>query len=109
MERESVSHLVVSDSLQPHRLHPTRLLCPWISPGKNTGVDRHSLLQGIFPTQELNPGLLHSREILYHLSSPGKPMKMENETDNITKMRWRNIEYCYNVPVIHVKEHASVI
>ena len=33
----------------------TRLLCPWNSPGKNTGVGRHSLLQGIFPTQESNP------------------------------------------------------
>ena len=38
---------------------PTRLLCPWISPGKNTGVGCHALLQGIFPTQELKPGLLH--------------------------------------------------
>ena len=35
------------------------LLCPWNSPGKNTGVDCHSLLQEIFPTQESNPGLLH--------------------------------------------------
>ena len=32
-------------------------LCPWDFPGKNTGVDCHSLLQGIFPTQELNLGL----------------------------------------------------
>ena len=38
------------------------------SPGKNTGVHSHSLLQGIFPTQGLNPGLLHCRQILYHLS-----------------------------------------
>ena len=38
------------------------------SPGKNTGVGSHSLLQGIFPTQGLNPGLLHGRQILYHLS-----------------------------------------
>ena len=38
------------------------------SPGKNTGVDNHSLLQGIFPTQGLNPGLLHCRQILYHKS-----------------------------------------
>ena len=39
---------------------PPRLLCPWNSPGKNTGVDCHSLLQGIFPSQGLNPGLLKS-------------------------------------------------
>ena len=38
------------------------------SPGKNTGVDYHALLQGIFPTQGLNPGLPHCRWIPYHLS-----------------------------------------
>ena len=38
------------------------------SPGKNTGVDCHALLQGIFPTQGSNPGLPHCRRILYHLS-----------------------------------------
>ena len=41
------------------------------SPGKNTGVGCHFLLQGIFPTQETNPGLLHCRQILYQLSSAG--------------------------------------
>ena len=43
----------------------TRLLCPWDSPGKNTGVGCHTLLQGIFLTQGLNPCLLHCRQILY--------------------------------------------
>ena len=43
-------------TLQPHGLSPIRLLCPWDSPGKNTGVGCHALLQGIFPTQGLNPG-----------------------------------------------------
>ena len=38
------------------------------SPGKNTGVDCHALLQGIFPTQGSNPDLLHCRQILYRLS-----------------------------------------
>ena len=42
------------------------------SPGKNTGVGCHTLLQGIFPTQGLNPGLLHCRWILYCLSPQGK-------------------------------------
>ena len=37
---------------------PTRLLCPWDSPGKNTGVDCYALFQGIFPIQGLNPRLL---------------------------------------------------
>ena len=44
-------------TLRPHGLKPTSLLCPWNSPGKNTGVGSCSLLQGIFPTQGLNPGL----------------------------------------------------
>ena len=48
-----------------------RLLSPWNSPGKNTGVGYHFLLQGIFPTQGSNPGPLHCRQILYHLSHKG--------------------------------------
>ena len=48
---------VMSDSLQPHGLQPARLLCPWNSPGKNTGVGCHALLQGIFPTQGANSNL----------------------------------------------------
>ena len=47
---------VVSNSFPPCELQPARLLCPWDSPGKNTGVGCHSLLQGIFPAQGLNPG-----------------------------------------------------
>ena len=47
------------------RNKPARLPCPWDSPGKNTGVVSHSLLQGIFPTQGLNPGLPHCGQILY--------------------------------------------
>ena len=48
LESESVSHLgsVVSDSLWPHGLQPAKLLCPWDSPGNNTGVGCHALLQG---------------------------------------------------------------
>ena len=49
---------VMSDSIQPNGLQPARLLCPWDSPGKNTGVSCHALLQGIFQTQGLNPHLL---------------------------------------------------
>ena len=58
----------MSISLQPQGLKPARLLCPWDFPGEDTGVGCHSLLQGVFPTQELNLGLLHFRQILYHLS-----------------------------------------
>ena len=45
------------------------------SPGKNTGVGCHALLQGIFPTQVSNPGFPHCRWILYHLSHQGSPRK----------------------------------
>ena len=60
---ESESHSVVSESLRPHGLHS-----PLNSPGQDTGVGSLSLLQGIFPTQELNRSLLHCRQILHQLS-----------------------------------------
>ena len=63
----------LSDSLQPHGLQPTRLLCPWNSPGKNTGVGSHSLVQAIFLTQGWNLCLLHCRQFLYRLSHQGSP------------------------------------
>ena len=50
---------------------PARFLSPWSSPGKNTGVRCHFLLQGIFLTQGCNLGLLHCKHILYHLSHQG--------------------------------------
>ena len=66
---ESESCSVLSTSLLPHG--PYR---PWNSLGQNTGVGSLSLLQGIFPTQRLNPGLLHCRQILYQLSHQGSPV-----------------------------------
>ena len=56
------------------QLQLARLLCPQDSPGKNTRVDCHSLLQRIFPTHRLNPGLLRCRQILYHLSYKEAPV-----------------------------------
>ena len=46
-------------TLRSHGLQAARLLCPWNFPGKNTGVGYHFSLQVIFPTQGLNPHLLH--------------------------------------------------
>ena len=60
------SRSVVSDSLCPHGNYS----------GKNTGVGCHALLQGIFPIQGSNPGLLHCRLILYQLSHKGSPVKV---------------------------------
>ena len=56
--------------------HPMDCSPPGIhgdSPGKNTGMGHHALLQGISPTQGLNPGLPHCKRILYHLSHQGSP------------------------------------
>ena len=55
----------VSDSLLLPALSPTRLLCPWDSPGNNTGVGCHALLQGIFVTQGLNTRLLCLLRLLH--------------------------------------------
>ena len=66
--KRSESRSVVSYSLQPHGPYS-----PWNSPDQNTGVSSSSFLQGIFPTQELNRGLLHCRWILYQLSCQGSP------------------------------------
>ena len=60
----------MSDSLQP-----TRLLCPWDSPGKNTIVGCHFLLQGIFLIQRLNPHLPHWQAGSLPLVPLGKPKK----------------------------------
>ena len=53
-------HALVGPTLcNPVDCSPARLLCPWDSTGQNTGVGSLSLLQGFFPTQEMNPDLLH--------------------------------------------------
>ena len=62
----------MSDSLQPRAPYN-----PWNSPGQNTGVSSCSLLQEIFPTRGLNPGLLHCRWVLYHLSYQQSPRTLE--------------------------------
>ena len=58
-------------------LRPHGLYSSWNSPGLNTEVGSLSLLQGIFPTQGSNPGLPHCRWILYHLSHQGSPTSKE--------------------------------
>ena len=72
IERMKESRSVVPDSLQLHGLYS-----PWNSPGQNTWVGSLSLLQGIFPTQGSNPGLLHCRWILSQLSHQRSPRILE--------------------------------
>ena len=93
----SQSHSVVPDSLQLSRtIQSTRLLCPWVSPGKNTGVGSHSLLQGIFLTQGSNMGLLHCWQILYHLSNRGSP-----------KSGFKQVQKgCFTLVHINILEHT---
>ena len=67
----------MSNSLGPHGLKSAKLLCPWDSPGKNTEAGCHALLLGLFPIQGWNWGLLHCRQILYHLSHQGSPCLCE--------------------------------
>ena len=71
------------NSWWPYGLYPARLLCPWDSPGKNSGVGCHALLQGIFWTQGSNMRLFH----LQHwqagslpLVSPGKISLLDFKT-----------------------------
>ena len=72
---------VVSDSLLPYGLQPTRLLCLWDYPGKSTRVDCCILFQEIFPTRGSNLRLLHWQVDslpLCHLGSPGVTWKVYN-------------------------------
>ena len=64
-------------TLRPLGLYPSRLLCPWDFPGKNTGASCHSLLQGIFRTQGSNSRLLlilHWQADSLPAEPPGKPL-----------------------------------
>ena len=95
-----LSHSVMFDFLQPYGLYFNRLLCPWNSPGKNTGVGSHSLLQGSFLTQRLNPSL-HCRQILYHLSHQGSPFqKAPSKSDGIKWWNFRPICVCVYLEVL---------
>ena len=82
---ESITSLLISYAAAAKSLQSCPTLCDPIdsslpdspsldSPGKNTGVGNRSVLQSIFPTQELNPGFLLCRQILYHLSYEGSPL-----------------------------------
>ena len=83
---------VISDSLQPHGLQPTRLLCPWDFPSKNTIVGCHFLLQGIFPAQGLNLcllGRLHWQTDSLPLSHLGSPSLSGLRCMNCPGTTWR--------------------
>ena len=58
------------------------------SPGKNTEVGCHTLFQGLFPTQGSNPDLPHCRQILYHLSPGGSPLRYQGSPPGELSPTW---------------------
>ena len=90
----------IRDWLWPHGLYPAKLLCPWDSPGKNTGVGRHALLQGIFLIQESNLSLLcllHWQVCSLPLVPPGKPKCWIRKSNTI-------IDYIYSLHIFFFLE-----
>ena len=90
------------------------------SPGKNTGVGCHVLLQGIFPTQGSNPGLPHCRWILYQLSHKGSPRILDwvaypfsrgtSQPRNQTSTSPGNSGKTVNIyPCLRFKMHISIL
>ena len=97
---------IMSDPLQLHGLWPNRLLCSWDFPGKNTGVDSHFLLQGIFPSQGWNPGLLDCRQIYYYLKHWGS----HNLTFTFISIPKKgNARECSNYHTIALISHVSKV
>ena len=74
---KATTELIESPSVMSNSLRPHWLYSPWNSLGQNTRVGSLSLLQGIFTTHGLNPGLPHCRQILYWLSHKGSPRILE--------------------------------
>ena len=76
-------------TLKPHGLQPTRLLCPWDFPGKNTAVSCHFLLQRIFPIHGSNLYLLH----LLHGQADSLPLAPAGKGRNIKSMYLQSTTY----------------
>ena len=89
---DNIASLHAVTSIVSHTLYlwttPARPLCPWDSPGKNTGVGCHFLLQGIFPTQGLNPRLLC---LLLWQESSLPLAQMVSQTRGLAKVKSENI------------------
>ena len=85
---------VLSDSLQPHGLLPTRLHHLWDFPGKSTGAGCYVLLQEIFPDQGLNQGLPNCRQTLYRLNHQGNLFGKWNSFKRTPLRRWWMLILC---------------
>ena len=86
---ESVSCSVISDSLWPHELQPTRLLCPWNSPDKKTGVGKPFPSPGDLPNPGIKPGCHVFQADSLLSKPPGKPSKKLKN-----KNKWVQLNPC---------------
>ena len=98
-------------TLQPYGLQPATL-CPWNSPGKNTEVGSHFLLQGIFSTQRSNAVFLLCRQILYRLSHQGSPVYifLKNVVSNINlfklSVQFSSVQFTRSVVSDSLRPHG---
>ena len=79
---------------------------PWNS---STGVGSLSLLQGIFLTQGLNPGLLHCRRILYRLSQQGSPLLARRTSQRSSNHPWVHRQFCYLLRSLRVSCFSALL
>ena len=102
----------MSNSLQPHGQQPTRLLCSWDFPGKNTGLGSHFLLQGLFLTQGSNswllPHILHCRQILYHWATR-EALESLTTGSAVVRARTSQLQHHWLCGPRHRRTHKPVI
>ena len=97
---------VVSKSSEHHGLQPTRLLCPWDFPGKNTGMGFHALLQGNFPAKGLNPTLCFHLYSLMSSSPFRSQLKLLFLADS-SLLSLNKISYLNALIVLHFSLQSS--
>ena len=94
----------------PWTHEPTRLLCPWDFPGKDTGVGCHFLLKGIFPTQGPNMCHLHWLPYFFTTKPPGKPCETLHRLKKKKKFFFKLLAFtCYSVVLLSVVEQSEYL
>ena len=117
---EPQGHMYESDSFVSNSFQPHGWYRQWNSPDRNTGVGSHSLLQGMFPTQRLNPCLPYCRWILYHLSHKGRPSHMERPNNWVVRNAEKKISHllsgnlgsnirCVNYKMVHLEKKSLIL
>ena len=110
---QCVCMLVVQSCLtlcNPMNCSLLRLLRPWESASKSTGVSCQFLLQGIFPTEGSNLGRPHCMQILYHLSYQGSHAAVYGVAKHQTRLRDQTTATCFkdshSIQIKHFKYHS---